>query len=240
MEADLISFNGSDGNVAVFSDPGGRRTRSLSQERVGDQQTSNGSLSNNGTNINNIWRHQRQEGTFRPASGSASTDHFFTQRFNESLGRTNDTYINSPALFPWLTWNNRPFVSHMEIMNVPYLAPDRLTYAPQFNFNGSTTDPTAIPVTFSIDDAILANRYEGRRLQAGKLSGRYGHLINFFGSLENTPSRNDHSHAYRLLDFVEVPSRFVGNESWYLANGQTGVLQHPFNIIPHYLSLIHI
>ena len=232
MEADLISFNGSDGNVAVFSDPGGRQPQALSQERFGDQQTSNGSLSTNGTNINNIWRHQREEGTFRPASGSASTDHFFDLIFNESLGQTNDTYrANATDFFPWLTWNNRPFVSHMEIMNVPYLAPDRLTYAPQFNLNGSTTDPTAIPVTFSIDDNVLANQYNGRRLFAGKLSGRYGHLINFFGS---HPTDNNHSHAYRLLDFLEVPSRFVGNESWYLANGETGVLQHPFNTISHY------
>ena len=240
MEADLISFNGAAESVSGFPNNGldpapfmdARGGPAVSHERFGDQQTEIVGDNILIENSNNLWRHQRLQNP-RSASGPSSDGHFFERIFTESLGRTNDTYINSPALFPWLTWNNRPFVSHMEIMNVPYLAPDRLTYSRQVNAHAN--DPTIrSEQAFSIDDGFLGNLYTGRRLFAGKLSGPYGHLINFFGSQENTPSRNDHSHAYRLLDFLEVPSRFVGNESWYLADGETGVLQHPFNTIPHY------
>ena len=113
----------------------------------------------------------------------------------------------------------------MEIMNVPFLAPDQLTYAPEVSTG----------TTFSIDNATI-NPYDEdqRRDEAGALAGRYGHLLNFFGSDMPSAGTNDFADMYRLLDYLEVPSRFVGNESYYLTNGTTNVLRHPFNFIPHY------
>ena len=158
-------------------------------------------------------------------------DSHYAGAFTESLGMTNDIFAPDNANgtpFAWLTWNNRPFVSHMEIMNVPHLAPERLTYIPE----ASTT-----ATTFSVDDATI-NPYDEnqRRDGAGALAGRYGHLLNFFGSdmASAGTSTNNFSDMYRLLDYLEVPSRFVGNESYYLTSGTTGVLRHPFNIISNY------
>lgn len=50
--------------------------------------------------------------------------HFLSQEFNESFGAMNETYRGIDASvsikpFPWLTWNNRPFVSQYELVNVP-------------------------------------------------------------------------------------------------------------------------
>ena len=150
-----------------------------------------------------LWGHRRNE-FIRAAEPTAdvSADHHYNGPFIESLGRTNDVFdpTNNGMPFAWLTWNNRPFVSHMEIMNVPHLAPERLTYIPE----ASTT-----ATTFSVDDATI-NPYDEnqRRDGAGALAGRYGHLLNFFGSdmASAGTSTNNFSNMYRLLDYLEVPS----------------------------------
>ena len=236
MEVDLVSINGADAfnpMDATLTDPA-EDDRAVSHERgdTGGQRL--------------LWGFQRDV-IRTPTAGVTTNDlHHFTFGFSESLGRTNDIFSpNVPGSlpFPWLTWNNRPFVSHMEIMNVPYLAPDRLTYTP-----ATSADPT-----FTIDSAGLVttvgplgsvtavkrvdNPYRETRVRS--LSGRYGHLLNFFATETNLApdsagGLNSFSDVYKLLDFIEVPNRFVGNESLYLADGQSLVLRHPFNTISHY------
>ena len=202
MEVDLVSINGADEtDPSIMAAPNAvSPEHAISLERGDADRT--------------LWGHQR-DGSIRAAGAAVGTaDHHYNGPFIESLGRTNDVFEPNNAglpLFAWLTWNNRPFVSHMEIMNVPYLAPDQLTYAPEIS--------TA--TTFSIDDMAVMDPYTERRpgSEAEVLAGRYGHLLNFFGAdLDSTT--NSFADAYRLLDYLEVPSRFVGNES--------------------YLSLIHI
>ena len=254
MEADLISFNGADENVRGFPPPGinlnpvpfrnaGVGQPAVSNERLGDQQTSivNDDIFGGNNNINNIWRHQRRMDP-RNSSAAASTDHFFARAFTESLGQTNDAYMARPDVpFPLLTWNNRPFVSHLEIMNVPYLSPDRFTYIPPENLAQNNPELDLLPA-FGVDDRFYANPYgdqNARRLFATRLSGRHTHLLNFYGAVPeddpNDPEEvRDQASIFRILDFLEVPSRFAGTESWYLSATATDVLQHPFNTIPHY------
>ena len=213
MEVDLVSINGAGRNPSMET---ADVRHAITHERGDADRT--------------LWGHRRNEFIRAAEPTAASPDHHYAQSFTESLGRTNDVFdpTNNGMPFAWLTWNNRPFVSHMEIMNVPHLAPERLTYIPE----ASTT-----ATTFSVDDATI-NPYDEnqRRDGAGALAGRYGHLLNFFGSdmASAGTSTNNFSDMYRLLDYLEVPSRFVGNESYYLTSGTTGVLRHPFNIISNY------
>ncbi len=72
--------------------------------------------------------------------------HVFPYEFEQTLGRLNDSfgtpisnadgkdlrYVGMPTppgtgeLFPWLTWNNRPFISKYELLNVPRTRSSRL------------------------------------------------------------------------------------------------------------------
>ena len=219
MDADLVSYNGAH-NPATVMEPG------LLGAPDGD-----GAVSHErgfGTPVERqLWTARRSA---TPAGGApGDMTHNFDQDLVESLGKTNDADLIGATTFPWLTWNNRPFASHMEIMNVPYLAPDQLTYAPE---NSTAT-------TFSVDDGTIMNPYTDMRpgSEAEVLAGRYGHLLNFFGT-DLDPTTNNFADAYRLLDYLEVPSRFVGTESYYLTNDSSGVIEnvplHPFNTISRY------
>ena len=101
-------------------------------------------------------------------------------------------YIGDPQashLFPWLVWNNRPFVSHFELMQVPSAPPWRLLY----EFRGRNPRNNV-------------DIYE-------ESDGNFSHLLNFTQSKEG--SSGTHANLSRLFDYLEVPSRFVGAEHWF-------------------------
>jgi hypothetical protein len=107
-------------------------------------------------------------------------------------------YVGDPAdPFSWLVWNNRPYVSHLELMQVPSGAPWRLLY----EFRGG----------------VAGNSYED------SFTDGFPHLMNFFHSDD---SKGTHANLCRIFDYVEVPSRFVGTEKWfgatYFANLSAG------------------
>jgi len=103
-------------------------------------------------------------------------------------------------VFPWLTWNNRPFANAMELLNVPASSAARLLFDYRMRQSG--------------DD-----HYEG-----GSSAPPYKHLLNLFLSsninddpnLESPPASGLYpaakSNYHRLLEFVTVPSRFSGTE----------------------------
>ena len=240
MEVDLVSFNGADPMTVPPTLSSGEALRSpesmdnaVSHER--------GSSTDSDDARAQLWGFQREAMIRTAMGGSMSDGHFFTPEFDESLGRTNDSFdpenggVNP---FSWLTWNNRPFVSHMEILNVPYLAPDRLTYAPEAAAD-ERAPFTTLP--FTIDNRSITDIYGSSNpemaTRVGALAGRYGHLLSYFAAeddLANTPA-NQVSDIYKLLDFIEVPSRFVGNEAYYLtADVDDDVFKHPFNTISRY------
>ena len=120
------------------------------------------------------------------------------------------------STYPWLTWNNRPFVSANEITQVPasssslmlreYSVANRYTADP---YDGDGVDKMGAPET-TLD-------------RLARQQGCFGHLLNFFQSAEkpagtypNGPGLEPLSGApnfSRFLEFVEVPSRFVGTDT---------------------------
>ena len=94
--------------------------------------------------------------------------------------------------FSWLTWNNRPFSSSAELLLVPATSAEQLLR--QFSSTVSATNP-----------------YDATVKPAG-FQAPFQQLLNFFltsnGAATNSP------YFYRLLEYVQVPSPFVGTETW--------------------------
>ena len=107
------------------------------------------------------------------------------------------TYDGDPGSpFPWLSWNNRPYVSHLELMLVPASSASHL---------------------FDEADTLLSNPYSDAVFPAQfyfltPFRAPFGHLLNFMHSSFDLDKA---AHYYRLFDLVEVPSRFVAAETWY-------------------------
>jgi len=116
--------------------------------------------------------------------------------------------------FPWLNWNNRPFVSELELLQVP-VAKSSLLLRP-YNPPGSL---------FGYGFAAGGDPYAGT-------GQHFPHLLNFFGSGAAAPG------VYRLLDLVGVPSPFVGTEIQgnpaVFAASAGHTFYPPFNRIPNY------
>jgi hypothetical protein len=118
-----------------------------------------------------------------------------TTTLGPALGSPPSGYEGSPGQpFPWLTWNNRPYASPLELMLVPASSASRLGH--EFSLhNGSNPYP-----------------------DSSSVQAPYGHLLNFFQTapvaMPPTPP-TPAAHFYRLFDYVETPSKFVGTEKWY-------------------------
>ncbi|MEQ8788912.1 MAG: hypothetical protein RIC55_21550 [Pirellulaceae bacterium] len=99
-------------------------------------------------------------------------------------------YVGAPntagaPAFPWLNWNNRPFVSGLELSQVPYTRSSRLLYS------------------YSPIDATTNSYLPGQTTQ-------FGHLMNFYQSGSGgAPAGNLH----RLFEFVHVPSKFASSNT---------------------------
>lgn len=94
--------------------------------------------------------------------------------------------------FPWLNWNNRPFVNARELLQVPISSPESLTY------DFSTADPLK----------PTEENYNA--------SGRnFGHLFDLFNQADAGTARAANGLVSRLFDFVHTPSPFVGSEDWF-------------------------
>lgn len=112
-----------------------------------------------------------------------------------------NNYVGAPRHpFPWLTWNDRPYVSQLELMLVPASSPSRLLYefSPQLNL-----DP-------------FNNARQVGAAPTNKPSAPFGHLLNFFFSYDPadvTNAAEPSSHFHRLFEYIEVPSRFSGTET---------------------------
>jgi hypothetical protein len=182
---------------------------------------------------------------------SVANPHFFDEDFSHTLGYVNEHFGNprrpddgtsldnpdapgymgdptawagnTPRPFSWLTWNNRPFISHLEMLMAPTASSSRLLFNYRMAGAAGAWDP--------FQDPTLAGDPFRRPL---------GHLLNFFHSNEasaSPPTDPPPAHFYRLLDFVHVPSRFVGthdqlNPAW--AVGGPHGHHPPFNWVSRY------
>jgi hypothetical protein len=154
-----------------------------------------------------------------PPDLSSTTSNLKEWPLNHSLGLLNDPFgapqatpeAGDPAQpFPWLTWNNRPYVSPLELMQVPWVPSSQLLL--KFTVAAAGDDPYTDP------------------------SKPFSHLTNFFVSgASGTPDEELH----RVLEYLRVPSPFVGTEIWAnptAASGNPGThsFHPPFNQISAY------
>ncbi len=182
---------------------------------------------NNGGN-NNLWRQEPLTGTSpsantnAPVPTQAASVYHLRVPLHNSLAYLNNPFgtpdtdanrIGDPTNpFPWLTWLNRPFANHLELMLVP--GDKSYELLKRYGFATSTANlyqPTALP------------------------NAAFPQLPDFFFS--QAPGGGDGSQLHRLLEYVTVPSLFAGTETQ--ANptaAQLGshLFYPPFNSISDY------
>jgi len=128
---------------------------------------------------------------------------------------TPSTPIVVNSTFPWLAWNNRPFVSAGELLNVPGKSSSQMLR--KFSTMNRNLPANQQP-----------NPYNGLGLgvtiaqRLALFEAPFGHLLNIVQT-SNLPSATDTTkspwefsgapHFYRILEYVYVPSRFVGTET---------------------------
>jgi hypothetical protein len=163
-----------------------------------------------------------------------------------TLGYTNTEYgalLGVPSLpMPWITWNNRPFVSQYELMLVPQSSPS--TLAQDFSMLGWYVDtgttaingkspeqpaqltlgppvpPAVTPTVLSTPNAL--NEYSPLQPSVmppaayGVLPvSQFAHLLNFFNSVQPVGTQTTGSYLpnlYRIFEFLQVPSRYTGTQ----------------------------
>ena len=156
--------------------------------------------------------------------------HFLSQNFEESLGGLNHAYANANRFelqgFSWLTWNNRPFASELELANVPFTSSYWMTRL--FNVNSDTTRNVYEPPV-----------EEQAETEARNYTAHFPHLLNFYADelSDGSPAPSLH----RVFDYLEVPSRFLGTESYVdpsefkdSKHGLSFGLAPPFDTISNY------
>lgn len=133
----------------------------------------------------------------------------------------NGKYLGAPDAtlsepFSWLAWNNRPFVSQYELMQVPASRSSLLLH------------------WYSLPDATSESPYGENGGGTDHAHSEYGHLTNFYHS------DDDSLNLFRILDYVHVPSRFIGTDTllnpqrFSVNNDITAGFQTPFNRVSKY------
>ena len=177
----------------------------------------------------------------------------FTAQLNHTLGYLNTAYgpgftsagaaglapqyIGDPQHpFPWITWNARPYASLMELLMVPASMPERLAY----ELSGPGVATPTVNTAYQIDPYKVGAVPMPPNADA---RGPFAHLLNFFCSTDNTFQAGQASNYYRALEYMRVPSRFVGTEtilnpSVFSANGNGGTATQfflpPYNYVSNY------
>lgn len=202
MPVDLTAFNG----VTNANDPddpndgSGEDSVMFATRQRGEQ--------NDSAAAANLWLREPFTKPDVASPALPTGTNFFARQLQHTLGFLNTPlgpafpggsapagYLGDPqnVPFPWLTWNNRPFANPGELMQVPRSRPSRLTadYSKVADAVGSTKNPFT------------------------DILGPYGHLANFYHS--NVTSGQS-LHLYRVFDYVQVPSPFVGTETTLSGN----------------------
>ncbi len=139
--------------------------------------------------------------TLQNSLGGLNTGAFGNVGYGQSFGRSPPTplpaYVGGPknTPFPWLTWNNRPYIGPVELMLVPKSSSSQLLGD---YFTGIS------PYVVSNPTLVPSGVNETQQLNFG------GHLLDFY---QTAPVGSQSAHFYRLLDYVQVPSRFVGTDT---------------------------
>jgi len=193
-----------------------------------------------------LWKQEPRHKPLGAAAGAPLTEpHYFNDPLDHSLGYLNFRYFGMPLdasqagnyhrgdpphPFPWLTWNNRPYISQLELLLVPFLRSSKLLVR-------NAMEPQRY---FDIDrPSQSTNPYDPNSGGPDILPpGPFPHLLNFFHSTSGNPGNSPQLH--RIFDFLHVPSRFVGTSLCGDPNvfsGTTGgnhAFHPPFNNISLY------
>ncbi len=169
--------------------------------------------------VGRYWGHRSLDtsGTDKTTSGGG-TDYFKHNLVN-TIGYLNSLYggfnttatgvnLGAPAQpIPWLTWHDRMYANHMELLLVPTSGPSRLL--------------TDLSTPVSGIDPYGIGAYNSR--------GEFPHLLNFF---------DGEMRFARLLDSVEVPSRFAGTRRYFRPTDSNSWALHapPYNYASKFRS----
>jgi hypothetical protein len=158
----------------------------------------------------------------------APTRFLFTHNVDKNTGAITSRPITVDATNPWLAWGNRPYVSSEELLNVPAGSSSTML---RFYTAGATANPydgTGL-------DAMGQPVPNMARLTA--MRSPFGQLMNFTqtavlpatsgvdvndvdGDMDKTELLFVGApNFYRILDHVQVPSRYVGTET--MLNAET-------------------
>ncbi len=174
------------------------------------------------------------------------------QQFNYDPNPTLQMQPNNP--YAWLAWNNRPFASAAEVMQVPKNRSSQLlnTYTDRTTVNASERpeayEPRAtggrLPTWMGGVSTTLPNPV---RDSLKTLDGPFGHLPNFFLETDTSGgSRVDGAIAglHRVLNYLGTTSPYVGTETWLnpatfnaaptSVDDPRSLLQPPHNRVPTY------
>lgn len=225
LGADVVAFNGLSADPEFDSTLGASLDSLLLQtfERSTNQNGPPNGPDPEANNLVLLWRQDRDGYTenpnrmianagtvpflYPPFTGTTD-EHYLSQNLVNSLGepdlgyRQDETLIgNAPKVYPWLSWNNRPYVSHLELVNVPFSNNEDMLQ--RFGLHNVTTP----------DEFQSSN--------VNRIAGAFNHLPDFLaddysrpGDLAAPPMSLLHGvpGLHRLFEFVEVPSRFVGTQ----------------------------
>jgi len=245
MSVDLTAFNGAT-NTSVTPEYVGSQPLPPGAPNFASLERGNRASGASQWNVPmNLWSHQTPITVARGGGVDTSlTGSNYQYALLQTLGYLNSTFgapmnaTSSPAApsavyfgaplqpFPWLTWNNRPFASAAELMLVPKSRSSRLLYdyavsAPSSNL------PLYLPTNVVLPPAVPPTGS----------SYPFNHLLSFFDRTTGTNGTN----LYRALEYLQVPSRFVGTETFLNPQvfgnpnaPETTGLRPPFNKISNY------
>ena len=212
---DVFSFNGVE--TMSSSDPdGGLMNNGMeyfsSYERRSNQQN------NEADQVGNAVRmpfRTEFSGTLPTGNSPPSNpnDHVLGTDFINTLGTLNAGYVNNGGTLPfsWMTWNNRPFANAYELTLVPATSSYFLTSRFNISQNAIAGIPNApanayAEPTYNPNDTTTGG--EAVVYRRSRLSGEFPHLLNFHNDQGET------GFLQRLFDYVEVPSPYVGTETY--------------------------
>ncbi len=225
MPIDLTAFNGASSKPEPDFGGGGGRVAFASRQR-GESSAADGLE-------NNIWKQEPRTKTVGGGGGVGAENHHFSAELRHSLGYLNFQYFGPPTggsdfvkgspqrPFPWLTWNNRPYISQYELLQVPVLRSSKLL----------ARHETERSRYFD----ILRPGEARDAYNPGAEGPPFAHLMNFFDSKAAGAGTSPQFH--RILDFVHVPSRFTGttvHANPELCQGGDHWFHPPFNRISRY------
>jgi hypothetical protein len=250
MAVDLTSFNGLPKLSAAPSEPGiASGTATFESRQRGENNDTIASYLNSNLNL---WKQEPVDkgASIWDATVRTQADHCFQNGLKHSFGYLNQPfgvpvdgstggYKGDPSQpFPWLAWNNRPYVNPLELLLVPACRSSKLLT----NASSGTqaADPSSSEYCQYFNFIHGGNSATVAQYSTGTLTGptvAYPHLLNFFQSAVGTATGNS-PQFHRVLGYLGVPSPFVGADTWAnptAAGTSTGHAYHPpFDRISNY------